>query len=66
LNWNLRLSRLFQLPYGRMETALDLMNVNNFGNRVQESDVSGPLFNQRLPIAIQPARFVRFAISYHF
>jgi hypothetical protein len=66
LNWNLRLRRSFQLPHGRMETSVDVMNVNNFGNRMQESDVSGPAFNQRLPVAIQPARFVRLGVSYEF
>ncbi len=42
------------------------MNVTNASNRVQEIDSSGPLFNQRLPVAIQPPRFVRFCLDYEF
>ncbi len=66
LNWNLRLGRTFAMPRGSLRTTLDVFNVTNSSNRIQENDVSGPLFNQRLPVAIQPARFLRFNIQYEF
>jgi hypothetical protein len=66
LNWNLQLSRNFPFAWGKMTTTLDLMNVMNSQNRIQESDVSGPDFNARLPVAIEPARFVRLGLSLYF
>jgi hypothetical protein len=46
--------------------ALDILNVLNSGNKLQESDISGPLFNQRLPVAIQPPRYAQVNIEYRF
>ncbi|MDR3701140.1 MAG: TonB-dependent receptor [Candidatus Sulfopaludibacter sp.] len=66
LNWNLRVSRRFELPFGGITASADLLNVNNSAQRVQESDISGPTFNARLPVAIQPARFVRIGFRYEF
>jgi hypothetical protein len=66
LNWNLRLSRSLPVPYGSMRLALDILNVMNASNRVQENDAGGPLFNQRLPVAIETPRFVRVNVTYEF
>jgi hypothetical protein len=66
VNWNLRLSRAFGLPVGRIAVAADILNVTNAGQRLQESDLSGPSFNLRLPVAIQPPRFVRLGFRYEF
>jgi hypothetical protein len=66
LNWNLQLSRAFALPYGSLRLALDILNATNANNRTQESDLTGPLFNQRLPLAIQPPRFLRWNLRYQF
>jgi hypothetical protein len=38
----------------------------NAGQEIQQSDLSGPGFNSRLPLAIQPPRFVRLAFAYNF
>lgn len=65
-NWNLRLSRGFQLTWGRLTGVFDLMNVVNSRNRIQESDISGPEFSARLPVAIEPARFARLGFSFEF
>ena len=65
-NWNLRLSRRFALPIGRLTASADLLNATNAGHNLQESDLSGPSFNQRLPVAIQPPRFVRMELRYEF
>jgi hypothetical protein len=66
LNWNLRLSRGLPAPYGSLRLILDVLNVNNANNRVQENDLSGPMFNQRLPVAIEAPRYFRFELQYSF
>jgi len=65
-NWNLRLERAFPLPTGRIAAAIDILNVTNAAQRIQESDVSSPAFNLRLPVAIQPPRFARLELRYEF
>jgi hypothetical protein len=66
MNWNLRLSRGFHVARGDAQLAFDMVNVLNSDNRIREIETSGPAFNQRLPIAIEPARFVRIGIQYGF
>jgi hypothetical protein len=66
LNWNMHVSRGFKLPKGSVAIATDLINVTNNANRIQEAEASGPQFNQRLPIAIPPARFARISVRYAF
>ncbi len=66
INWNLRISRQFGLPVGRLAATADILNVTNAGQRLQENDLSGPSFNLRLPVAIQPPRFVRIGFRYEF
>ncbi len=66
LNWNLRVGRTWKAPGGRLRASADVLNVLNAGNKIQEVDISGPQFNQRLPVAIQPPRFVRFNMEFLF
>jgi hypothetical protein len=66
INWNLRISREFGLPIGRFAVAADILNVTNAGQRLQEDDLSGPSFNLRLPVSIQPPRFLRIGLRYEF
>jgi hypothetical protein len=66
INWNLRLSRQFGLPVGKFAVSADVLNVTNAGQRLQEDDLSGPSFNLRLPVAIQPPRLVRLGFRYEF
>ena len=66
INGNLRLARQFRLPRGSLDAAVDIFNVANSAYRIQENDVSGTSFNLRLPVEIQPARFVRFDLRYSF
>ncbi len=65
-NWNLRLSREWPLPYGRVSAIADLLNVTNANLAIQQSDLTGPTFNLRLPVAIEPPRFARFELRYRF
>ncbi|HVV46003.1 MAG TPA: hypothetical protein VHC72_12400, partial [Bryobacteraceae bacterium] len=66
INWNLRLSRQFTFTFGRLAASVDILNVTNAGQRLQESDISGPSFNLRLPVSIQPPRFTRVGFRYEF
>jgi hypothetical protein len=66
INWNLGISRKFELPFGRLAATADILNVINAGQRLQENDLSGPSFNLRLPVSIQPPRFVRIGFRYEF
>jgi len=66
INWNLRLSRAFELPAGRFRALVDVLNVTNAAQRLQENDLSSPSFNLRLPVSIQPPRFVRISLRYEF
>ena len=65
-NWNLRLSREWPLAFGRIAAAADLLNVTNADLAIQQADLTGPTFNSRLPIAIEPPRFMRFEVRYRF
>jgi len=64
VDWNLRISRQFALPAGRLTLAVDVLNVTNAAQRLQENDLSGPAFNLRLPVAIEPPRFVRLGVQF--
>jgi hypothetical protein len=66
INWDLRLSRQFELAFGKFSASVDVFNVTNAGQRLQENDLTGPSFNLRLPVAIQPPRFARIEFRYEF
>ena len=66
MNWNLRLSRPLPTARGQAKLALDVVNVMNSDNKIREVDASGPTFNERLPLAIEPARFLRMSFQYAF
>jgi len=66
IDWNLRLSRDFTLPFGTLAVSADLLNVTNSAERLQEEDVSGPSFNLRLPVAIEAPRVLRVGMEYRF
>jgi hypothetical protein len=65
-NWNLQFRRDVPLPRGALGVVVEVLNVLNAGNKTQESDISGPSFNQRQPLAVQAPRFARVMIEYHF
>jgi hypothetical protein len=66
INWNVRLSRRFTVPFGSVRLFADVLNVTNAGQKLQEIDLSGPAFNLRPPAGIQAPRFVRMGFSYNF
>jgi len=62
LSWDLRLSRRI----GPLLVHADGFNVLNRASRLREDDLSGPFFSRRLPLAIEPARFLRLGVAYSF
>ena len=66
INWNLRVLREFRGRAGRFTGAVDVLNVTNSGQRIQESDLSGPNFLKRLPVAFQEPRSLRLLFRYEF
>lgn len=66
LTTDVRLSRRISLPRGAMRFSLDIFNLPNLAHNTRERDWSGPEFNERLPVAIQPPRFVAFGLELEF
>jgi hypothetical protein len=64
LNWNLRLSRGFGWLGGSARVSMDALNVANEADRIEEIDVTGLTFNERLPAVLQPARFARVSLEW--
>jgi hypothetical protein len=65
-NWNVRVSRQFRVTPGRLTVSADILNVTNARKSLQENDLTGPSFNLRLPVDIEPSRFVRMGFRYEF
>ena len=65
-NWNIRISRRFGVTHGMLNITADILNVTNARQSLQEIDLSGPSFNLRLPVAIEPSRFVLLGFRYEF
>lgn len=63
LNWDLRLSRAFSAGGARLKVHAEIFNLLNRASRLREDDMSGPRFNERLPLTLQPPRFVRMGFS---
>jgi hypothetical protein len=66
VNWNSGLRRGFHTRAGLLTLKMDLMNVMNAGSKIQESDLTGPAFNLRLPVAIQAPRSLNCGFSLTF
>jgi hypothetical protein len=62
-DWNLRISRMF---LGKLRASAEVFNVLNLGASLRVADLTGPQFVQRLPLEMQPPRFVRGGISWEF
>lgn len=65
-NWNLGVEREFRLRPGRLALFAEILNVTNSDQEIHQSDLTGPAFNSRLPVAIQPARSLRLGVTYSF
>jgi hypothetical protein len=63
---DLRLARNFHLLRGRLSAYLDVFNALNTNNNTVESPLTGPAFQSRIPLAIEPPRIVRLGIVWSF
>lgn len=66
LNWNLRLSRDFDVGSGRLTLIADVLNVLNNGDKIVESDLSGAQFNERPAVVLPPPVTVRLGARWSF
>ena len=57
---------ILRLTPGTLTVSADILNVTNAGQSLQEIDLSSPSFNLRLPVAIEPSRFVLLGFRYEF
>jgi len=64
LNWNLRIERRLRLRFGQLNIAADLLNVLNNDNKIVESQLTGPNFNQRPALLFPSPRTVRLALRW--
>lgn len=70
-DWNLRVSRSFEmrggiLLRGSLRVSGEIFNLLNLGASLRVADLTGPQFMQKLPLEIQPPRFLRGGISWEF
>ena len=63
---DLRLARTLRLGHGSVRLIADIFNVANSAKQTREIDRTGPDFNLRLPLALQPPRFLRLGIEFEF
>ncbi|HUB31662.1 MAG TPA: hypothetical protein VMA31_01490 [Bryobacteraceae bacterium] len=66
LNWNLQVERAFPVAFGRVEAAAEIVNVLNNGNKIVESQLSGPQFNLRPAVALPAPRMLRVGLAWRF
>ncbi|HFB98362.1 MAG TPA: hypothetical protein ENJ62_04405 [Bryobacterales bacterium] len=66
LSLDLRVAREFETGPGKLRLTADVFNLPNLGLHLRERDLTGPDFNRRLPLAIQPPRFLRLGCEYRF
>ncbi len=62
----LRASRDFEIGPGTLRLVADIFNLPNLGLHLREHDLTGRGFKERLPVAIQPPRFLRFGCEFRF
>lgn len=68
-NWNLKISRSFEmhmLRKGTLRLSAEVFNLLNLDASLRVSDLTGPQFLRNLPLEIQPPRFARGGISWDF
>ncbi|HKT70508.1 MAG TPA: hypothetical protein VJP83_13775, partial [Terriglobales bacterium] len=61
-----RISRTFSLPRGALSGYLDVFNVLNANSNTLESDLSGPAFLTRVPLAVEAPRTARLGVEWKF
>lgn len=63
---DVRIARSISLPRGALRLTVDVFNLPNLAHNTRERDWSAPEFNERLPLAIQPPRFIALGLEWEF
>jgi hypothetical protein len=63
---DLRVTREFQLSNSRMALIAEVFNLLNQNQNTVEESLTGPTFEQRVPLSIQPPRLIRLGVSWNF
>src|SRR5271169_2605116 len=63
---DVRLARNFHLREGTVSAYLDVFNIMNWNSNTRESDLTGPAFLLRVPLAVEAPRTIRFAVAWNF
>ena len=63
---DVRLARDFALPRGVLSGYFDVFNVLNANSNTLESDLSGPAFLTRVPLAVEAPRTARLGLAWKF
>ena len=61
-----RVAREFALRRGTLSGYLDVFNIQNLNKNTLETDLTGPTFESRVPLAIQAPRAARLGIEWKF
>ncbi|HEV2349627.1 MAG TPA: carboxypeptidase regulatory-like domain-containing protein [Terriglobia bacterium] len=66
LTLDARVAREFNLRRGVVSGYLDCFNCLNMNRNTLEADLTGPTFQSRVPLAIEPPRIVRLGVEWRF
>jgi hypothetical protein len=61
-----RIARDFALPRGVLSACFDVFNLLNANSSTLESDLSGPAFLTRVPLAVETPRTARLGVQWKF
>jgi len=63
---DLRIAREFGVKHGSILLELDSFNLLNLSKDTLESDLTGPIFAKRVPLAIEAPRIIRLGLEWNF
>jgi len=66
LTVDVRVAREFAVRRGTLAGYLDVFNIQNLNNNTLEGDLTGPMFEARVPLAIQAPRTARLGFEWRF
>jgi len=66
LTADIRVRKALRWGGGQVRMLVDVFNLLNSSNKTEENDLTGPLFNLRLPLELQPPRIARVGFEFVF
>ena len=61
-----RLAREFELNRGVLSVYVDVFNMLNVNSNTREGNLTGPVFLQRIPLAVEAPRTIRLGLAWNF